>query len=204
MMENLAVEQQASKPVPSPRVIDVDAGPERPVVEITASPVTREPIVRFGARRKQPSAITPAAASVQAGNGGTTSRTEKIGNAAADPKPASTAIAADQPEAAPMEPEELGTQAEEMAAQSHTPMDRGALQQGKARARQAIGNVVAKAQGLVGPVKDKVGEMRAKFLTVRSKERVGLREDDAADAKGDLQRIAATLDGKSGAGDGGR
>ena len=123
MMENLAVEPQANKPVPSPRVIDVDAGPEKPLVEITASPVTREPIVRIGARRKQSSAIAPAAASAQTGNGGTTSRKEKSDDAAADPKPASTAIAADRPEAAPMEPEALDTQAEEVAAKADTSSD---------------------------------------------------------------------------------
>ena len=88
MMENLAVEPQAGKLVPTARVIDVDASRERPLVEITASPATKEPIVRVGARRKRPGgnaagATAPGTAPVQASNGATTSRPENRDDAVA-------------------------------------------------------------------------------------------------------------------------
>ncbi|MEM6499127.1 MAG: hypothetical protein AAF709_20695, partial [Pseudomonadota bacterium] len=54
LMQDLSVEVQGDKIVPVPEVVDRQTSSKEPLVEITAAPQTKEPIVRVGRLRHPP------------------------------------------------------------------------------------------------------------------------------------------------------
>ncbi len=199
-LQDNAVDLQAGKFVPPTRVIAADATSKKPLVEITAAPQTKEPIVRI-ARRAGPgphansASETPLSASDAGETPRATNRDVELTSGESE-----VAMTARAPE------KTVPTEAAAADVPAETPASDSAVQQGKTGARQTLGGLAAKAQELVRPIARKVtarvADMRAKRLAANADKEAVQLEDDANAAKGDLNRIAATLGDKSGAGKG--
>ncbi|MEM8973463.1 MAG: DoxX family protein [Pseudomonadota bacterium] len=222
LMQDLSVEVQGDKVVPVPEVVDPQPSSKEPLVEITAVPQSKEPIVRVGRLRRPPILEITAAETILAE---AEQRQAKSTPRDAEDEPEAPATAPcnrDQPgldntaldeiseeRAQSFRSEETDAERPEvLAAEPDASKPKSALvQQTTDRVKQASAGLLTAAQGMLTPMTAKIADLRAKrqsaSLEKKAKDHATRNALESTEAKGDLQRIASSLEARSTNGDSG-
>ncbi len=214
LMQDLSVEVQGDKVVPVPEVVDHQPSVKEPLVEITAAPQTKEPIVRVGRLRRPPILEITAAETILA-------EAEQR-----QAKPAQTELEdeSDAPAIAPCNRDLPDTDKTKVVENSEQPAQslnsevldeeksgslatdpaatKSALvQQTTEKVKQASAGLLSAAQGMLTPMTTKFAELRAKrqsaSLEKKAKDDATRSALESTEAKGDLKRIASSLVARS-------
>ena len=222
LMQDLSVEVQGDKVVPVPEVVDPQPSSKEPLVEITAVPQSKEPIVRVCRLRRPPILEITAAETILAEAEQRQAKSTPR-DAEDDPEAPPTAPCnRDQPgldnialdevseeRAQSFRSEEPDAERQEvLAAEADASKPKSALvQQTTDRVKQASAGLLTAAQGMLTPMTAKIADLRAKrqsaSLEKKTKDDATRNALESTEAKGDLQRIASSLEARSTDGDSG-
>ena len=225
LLQDLSVEVQGDKVVPVPEVVDSPRSPKEPLVEITAAPQSKEPIVRVGRLRRPPILEITAAETILAEAEQRQAKPTPTDIEDEPEAPAATPCNRDQTKSdtAPSvaTSDEIGHSAsavaqdtkevDTLAAEPASSETKTALvQKTTERVKQASADLLTAAQGMLTPMAAKLSEMRAKRQSAtvekKAKEDASRSALESTEAKGELKRIASSLESRSndgGSGDSG-
>ncbi|MEM9359243.1 MAG: DoxX family membrane protein [Pseudomonadota bacterium] len=216
LMQDLSVEVQGDKIVPVPEVVDRQTSSKEPLVEITAAPQTKEPIVRVGRLRHPPILEITAAETILAEAEQRQARSKPADIEDEPEVPATVPCNRDMPgsdqptivetakeSAQSFRPEE--TTAEKSEALTTVPVAANSksalLQQTAEKVKQASSGLLTAAHGMLTPMTAKFAELRAKrqsaSLEKKTKDKATRNALESTEAKGDLKRIASSLEARS-------
>ncbi len=219
LLQDLSVEVHGDKVVPVQEIIDLPRPTGEPLVEITASPQTNQPVVRIG-RVRRPQYVEVAATETilaeaeqrqaKAQQQGIDSDGETEPSTPCNASKSNNHTSADDGATRPQQPQttthaaSLSNAREDQSAAADETPDPAVQQRNTANLQTASARLITAAKEMITPAAAKFNELRAKRKANAEEKRV---KDDAArlesastEAKGDLNRIASALEAKSNGG----
>ena len=226
LLQDLSVEVQGDKVVPVPEIIEpppsARSQSNEPLVEITASPQSKEPIVRIG-RLRRPHVVEIAATETVLAEAEQRQARMSTPEPQEEPeteveKPCDKTLARDTQltgnEASDQseipELDETTTSKKPVTPQieaAYVNSKPSMIQQAAERVKQASAGLMTATKGVMAPVTARFGELKVKrqeaSLEKKAKDDAERSALESTEAKGDLKRIASSLVAKTGDGTGG-